>query len=141
MKKLILVVLLLLSVIVKAQVTNWSASGTLYNVTNYDFDLNTYTGQSVRTTCSFKIDIDNDGHGKVYLLDKASMGGEGQKMVYKVDYAQKGTYTDGTSYIDIKGDNGYAIHTIRISLQNKRGKEQVIRIAIINKNNEGSLYY
>jgi len=139
-KTIVFIFTILFSFCLHAQkVTNWHASKTLLYATNYDFDLNKPTGLPIRDQFSFKIDIGYDGVGKIYFLSNGAYYGNGQKLVYIIDYATYEHFDDGKKFIDIRAHNEYANFTFNVFLKKK--KEQIIKIATINKTNDGTLYY
>ena len=121
------------------KVTNWHRSKTLHYNTNYDFDLNKPTGIAIRDNSTFKIDIENDGTGKIYFLSSGAYYGNSQKLIYTVDHADYRTFTDGRRFINIQAHNEYSDFTFNISIKKK--KELITKVAQINKDHQGSLFY
>jgi hypothetical protein len=142
LKNAIFVLCLLLignSSISAQRVTNWHRSKTLHYNTNYDFDLNRSTGIAIKDNGTFRIDIEYNGTGKIYYLSGGAFYGNGQKLIYTIDYADYRTFTDNSRYISIQAHNEYSQFTFNISIKKK--KERIIKIAQINKNHEGVVYY
>lgn len=120
------------------KVTNWHSQVTLHSLTNYDFDLNRATGPAIKTNCHYRIDIEDDGTGKIYVIISGAYGGNSQKKVYSIQSAYYRSYTDGKTFISIQSEDLYNTKTFQVALKNKK---KIKRIALINKNNEGTLTY
>ncbi len=140
MKKIVFLLLFLIHSVIYAQL---NVKVDFYKCTNYDFDLNQATGALINLHNAFLINYNSEGVGKfIFLSNVDDIYQDTKKYKYDILQVSHGSYTDGVKYIKLRCLDFFDRKTkIFLTLKTKNNKQIISKIAIINEDNEGTLYW